>query len=100
MNYILLQKQESIFVFTKSINVYPNIEAQTSDETRPLENYENRIVVFNGMLLSKQESKSDLFFIRGSHKKLIFIIYLTATFISLKKQFPIILKYIFHFNKL
>ena len=33
-NYILFQKQESFFTITKSINQYPNKEAQTSDENR------------------------------------------------------------------
>ena len=32
MNYILLQKQQPIFFITKSLNQYPNIKAQTSDE--------------------------------------------------------------------
>ena len=39
MNHILLQKQEPIFIITKSINQYPNINAQTSDEIQPSENY-------------------------------------------------------------
>ena len=67
MKHFLLQKQEPIFVITKSLNQYPNIEAQTSDEIQPLENYENSIVVFDDMLLLKQESNTDLFFTRGRH---------------------------------
>ena len=62
MNYILLQKQEPIFIITKSLYQYPNIKAQTSDEIQPLENYENSTVVFDDMLLSKQQSNIDLFF--------------------------------------
>ena len=58
----LQQKHEQIFVNTKSLNHYPNINAQTTDEIGPLENYENRTVVFDDMLLSKQESNIDLFF--------------------------------------
>ena len=54
--------QEPFFVITKSINQCPNIKAQTSDETQPLENYENSTVVSDDMLLSKQESNFDLFF--------------------------------------
>ena len=38
MNYIPLQKQEPIYI-TKSLNQYPNIKAETSDEIQPLENY-------------------------------------------------------------
>ena len=41
MNYILLQKQELIYIITKSLNHYPNIKTQTSDEIQPLENYVN-----------------------------------------------------------
>ena len=32
MNHILHQKQEPVFIITKSLNHYPNIKAQTSDE--------------------------------------------------------------------
>ena len=66
MNHILLQKQEPIFIITKSLN--PDIKAQTSAEVQPLENYENRIVVFDKMLLSKQENNIDLFLTRGRHQ--------------------------------
>ena len=67
MKHILLQKQEPTFIITKSINQYPNIKAQTSDEIQPLNEYENSVVVFDDMLLSKQESNIDLFFTRGRH---------------------------------
>ena len=36
---------------TKSLNKYPNIKAQTSDENQPLEIYENSTVVFDDILL-------------------------------------------------
>ena len=64
MKYILLQKQESCFEITKSLMQYPNIKAQTAHEIQPLENYENTTVVFDDMLLSKQEGSIDLFFTR------------------------------------
>ena len=51
MNHMLNQKQEPIFIITKSLNQYPNINARTSDENQPLENYENSTVVFDDMLL-------------------------------------------------
>ena len=41
MNYIRLGKQGPIFILTKSLNQYPNIKAQLSDEIQPLENYGN-----------------------------------------------------------
>ena len=65
MNHILYQKQETIFVITKSINQCPNINNQTSYEIEPLEKYENSTVDFDDMLLSKQESNIKTFFTRG-----------------------------------
>ena len=70
LNHILLQKQEPIFIITKSLNQYPNIKAQTSDENQPLKQYENSTVVFDDMLLSKQESNIDLLFTRGRHQNI------------------------------
>ena len=35
MKYILLQKQEPLFIITKSLNQYPNIKVQTSDQIQP-----------------------------------------------------------------
>ena len=64
MNYILLHKQEPIFVFTNSLKPYPNIKAQTSDDIQTLEIYENSTVVFDDMLLLKHETNIDLFFTR------------------------------------
>ena len=62
MNHILLKKQEPIFIITKSLNQYPNINAQTSDKIEPIENYENNVVVFDDMLLSNQEGSNNWFF--------------------------------------
>ena len=84
MNHILHQKQEPIFIITKSLNQYPNIKAQTSDEIQPLNEYENSVVVFDDMLLSKQESNIDLFFTRGRHKKLD-IYYISQSYSHLPK---------------
>ena len=67
MNFFLLQKQEPIFKNTKSLNQYHNIEAQTSDEIQPSKTYENSIVVFDDMLLSKRESKFILLFTGERH---------------------------------
>ena len=69
MNYILLEKQKPIFIIIKSLNQNSNTKAQTSEEFQPIEKYENSIVVFHDMLLSKQESNIDLFFTRGKHQK-------------------------------
>ena len=61
MNHSLQQQQEPAFIITKSLNHYPNIKAQTSDEFQSLENYESGSVVFDNKVLSKQESNIDLF---------------------------------------
>ena len=50
MNYIPLQNEKQVFIYKKSLNQYPNIKAQTSDEIQPIENYENSTVVFDDML--------------------------------------------------
>ena len=84
MNFILFQKQEPLFIITKSINQYPNMKAQTSDKNQPLENYENSTVVFDDMLLSKQESNIDLFFTQGRHQN-IHIYYISQRCFHLPK---------------
>ena len=85
MNHILFQKQEPIFIITKSLNQYPNIKAQISDEIEPLEHYENSTVVFDDKLLSKQESNIDLFFTRGRHNN-IDIYYISQSYFHLPKN--------------
>ena len=85
INHILHQKQEPIFIITKSLNQYPKIKAQTSDEIQPLEHYENSTVVFDDMLLSKQESNIDLFFTRGRHNN-IDIYYIPQSHFHLPKN--------------
>ena len=85
MNHILHQKHEPFFLFTKSLNQYPYIKAQTSNAIQPLENYENNIVVFEDILSSKQESDIDLFFTRGRHKS-IDIYYISQSYFHLPKN--------------
>ena len=85
MNHILHQKQEPIFIITKSLNHYPKIKAQTSDKIQPLEHYENSTVVFDDTLLSKQESNIDLFFTRGRHNN-IDIYYISQSYFHLPKN--------------
>ena len=84
-NHILFEKQEPFFIFTKSLNQYRNIKAQTSDEIQPLNDYENNIVVFDDMLPSKQESNIDLFFTRGRHNN-IDIHYISQSYFHLPKN--------------
>ena len=85
MKHILSQKQEPIFIITKSLNQYPKIKAQTSDEIQPLNEFENGVVVFDDMLLSKQESNTDLFFTRGRHNN-IDIYYISQSYFHLPKN--------------
>ena len=85
MNHILHQKHEPIFIITKSLNQYPDIKAQTSDEIQPLNEYEISVVVFDDMLLSKQENNIDLFFTRGRHNK-IDIFYISQSYFHLPKN--------------
>ena len=82
---IPLQKQEPIVILKKSLNPYPNIEAETSDEIRQLENYENSTFVFDDVLLSKQESNIDLSFTRGRHS-IIDIYYISQSYFHLPKN--------------
>ena len=84
LNQILHQKQEPIFIITKSLNQYPKIKAQTSDKIQPLNEYENS-VVFDDMLLSKQESNIDLFFTRGRHNN-IDIYFISQSYFHLPKN--------------
>ena len=67
MKHILLRKREPFFIITKPLILFPNIKAQTSDEIPPLNEYKNSTVVFDHMLLSKQENNIDLFFTGGWH---------------------------------
>ena len=72
LNYFLLQKQEPISIIKKSLEENLIVKAQTSDEIQPLENYEkNSTTVFDDMLLSKQESRIDLFLLQVDTKILI-----------------------------
>ena len=84
MNHILHQKHEPTFKFTKSINRNPKIQARTLDEILPLEVYENSTLVFDDMLLSKQESNIDLFSSRGRHNN-IDIPYTSQSYFHLQK---------------
>ena len=67
MKYFLLQKQKLIYIFTKSLNQYPNIKAQTSVKIQRSEIYENSLDVSDDMLLSKQDNNITPFFTRGRH---------------------------------
>ena len=99
MNYILFQKQKPICETTEPLNQYPNIEAQTSDEIQPLENYENSTVVFDNILLSKQVSNIDLFYTSARQNNFIIYYISQRYFHSQKKLSVIILIYLFYLSK-
>ena len=85
MNCILLQKQEPVFINTKSLNQYPSIEAQTSDEIEFLDVLEISTFVFDDMLQSKQASNTNLFFKERGHKN-IDIYYISQCYFLLPKN--------------
>ena len=89
MNYILLKKQELLFIITKSLNQYPNTKAQTSGEFQPIENYGNNIVVFDDMLLSKQEKNITCRLLGVEIRILLFTTYLKDVFTYRKILFVI-----------
>ena len=84
-NLILLRKQEPISINTKPLNQFLNIKAQTSGKIQALNEFENSTVVFDDMLLSKQESFIDLFFTRGHHKN-IDTYYISQSYFHLPKS--------------
>ena len=87
MNLILLKKQEPSFILTKSLNQYPNLNAQTTDRNEPLENYEKSTVV--SVICYYQNKKAILicFLQEGDTVKLIFTRYLKGFFTCQKIQF-------------
>ena len=85
MNHFLHQKQEPIFIITKSINQNPDIKTQTSAEIQPLNEHENSVVVFYDIILSKQESNIDLCFTRGRHNN-IDTYYISQSYFHLPKK--------------
>ena len=66
INYILLQKQDPILIITKSVNQYPKIKAEASDEFQPLENYENRTVKFDDVAIKTRKQYCSIFYKRTS----------------------------------
>ena len=85
MKYILLQKHEPFLVISESPNEYPNNKAQTSDETQPLNEYENSTVVFVDFFVIKTKSNFDLFFTRVRHNN-IDIYYISQSCFHLPKN--------------
>ena len=85
MNHLLHQKQKPIFIITISLNQYSKIKAQISNEIQLLEKHENSTVVFDDVLLSRQESNIDLFFNRGRHCN-IDIYYIYQSYFHLSKK--------------
>ena len=75
-----------IYIFTKSPpEQYTNSEIkikEISDEIKPLNEYENGIIVFDDILGSTNSSFIDQFFIRGRHNNLD-IYYLSQSYFDL-----------------
>ena len=98
MKSFLLQKQESMFLITKSLNEYPIIKAEISHEIQPLENYENNTLVFDDTLLSEQACNFDLSCTRGCHSNIDIYNISQIYFHLSKKQFVKILLNLFYSN--
>ena len=84
-NHIVHQKQEPIFEITKSLNQYPNINAQSSDETEPSENYEKSTVVLTICYYQNKKTILIRFLLEGVTILLIYSTYLKFIFIHQKK---------------
>ena len=83
-----------IYIFTKSPpEHYTNSKIkikEISDESKPLNEYENGIIVFDDILGSSKSRFIDQFFIRGRHNNLD-TYYLSQSYFDLpKKQYEII----------
>ena len=83
----LFRNKQPFHTFEKSLNPYPNIEAQTTGQIQPIENYENSTVIFDDQLLSKQARNIFLFLREGSTIFLISFIYLKTLFAFQKLLF-------------
>ena len=68
MKIILSRKQGEVHIITKSINQYPQSFKNITDEIQLLNEYEYSTVVFDDIVLSKQESNIDLFSTTRRHK--------------------------------
>ena len=87
--YILLQKQEQIILITKSLNQNPNIEAQTSDEIQPLENYENSTIVLMICCYQNRQAPLIYFLQDGVTIKLKFTIFTIFNNIEISQPFSL-----------
>ena len=80
---------QDIYIITKSPpEQYTNSKykiKETSDEIKPLNEYENGIIVFDDILGSSNNRFIDQFFIRGRHNKLDFY-YLSQSYFDLPKR--------------
>ena len=94
------QKQEPVSINTKSLNRYPIIQPQKSDEIQPIEIYDISTVVLDDMLLSKQANNIDLFFRRGRHCNIDINCIFQSYFQLPKMQYVIIVLLIFYLSKI
>ena len=78
-----------IYIITKSPpEQYTNFKIkikETSDENKPLNEYESGIIVFDDILGSSNSRNKDQFFFRGRRKKLD-IYYLSQSYFDLPKR--------------
>ena len=72
-----------IHIITRSPNQYPNYN--TSNEIKPINKYEESVVIFDDMLGAKNSSQIDEFFTRGRHEDLD-VYYISQSYFGLPRQ--------------
>ena len=58
---------DDVDIICKTENQYPSKYHNQSSEILPLEDYENKTIVFDDMLVSKEARDTDGFFTLGGH---------------------------------
>ena len=88
-NLSRIPTERNIYIITKSPpEQYANSKSKTkeiSDEIKPLNEYENAVIVFDDVLGSSNSNYIDQFFIRGRHNNLD-IYYLSQSYFYLPKR--------------
>ena len=76
---------DDVYIICKTENQYPSNFHNQSCEILPLEDYENKTIVFDDMLGSKEAEDIDAFFTRGRHQNLD-IYYISQSWYQLPKN--------------
>ena len=90
---------DDVYIICKTDNQCPSNYHNQSSEILPLEDYENKTIVFDDMLGSKEAEDIDVFFTRGRHQNLNFFTSLNHGMDYLKTLFEIIVVGLCCFHK-